>query len=342
MDQPYLTQRLVAIQKTQGEAEKKRLISELVKEFSETTLKVAVENLKDTTNIENFDEVKAHLRNELKPLLKALKDLNLTSREQGKIAQQLEQKGLQSMRDNFDMVMIRKPKTVDVNVLNQKDFPKDISVNNLKDYTEQIGELAKLLKEKFKIDIPTPKVTVTPPTVNVPETRVEIPPVDLSPLKDAIKQIKTTLQGFKRPTNPMAVRLTDGEEFLESLRTMVDNQQTFFDGSANNAPLLRDIKSRVGTAGTIVDGTKTITTAGTAVQITATATPCKKVWLNADLGNTNPVVVGGSTVDATAGSMRGIILIPANPPVEIEIDDLSKLYVDAQTNGDEICFVYVR
>lgn len=93
--------------------------------------------------------------------------------------------------------------------------------------------------------------------------------------------------------------------------------------------------------GTIRDFTRTVTTAGTAVQLTATATPCRKVWLNADLGNTNPVVVGDSTVVAANGSQRGIVLIPGNPPVSIEIDDLSKLYVDAQTSGDEVCGVYL-
>jgi hypothetical protein len=95
-----------------------------------------------------------------------------------------------------------------------------------------------------------------------------------------------------------------------------------------------------GGYGTIVPFAKAVTTAGTAVQIVAVATPCKKVVLCADLGNTNPVVVGDSTVVAASGSQKGIVLIPGNDPVTTEIDDLSDLWVDAQTNGDRVCGAY--
>ena len=95
-------------------------------------------------------------------------------------------------------------------------------------------------------------------------------------------------------------------------------------------------------ATTVVSGTKTITTAGTAEALAASATPCSQVVINADLGNSgDPVmVVGDSSCSATAGSMEGIILVPGNNPVTIFIDDLSKLYADAQTNGNKICYTY--
>ena len=92
---------------------------------------------------------------------------------------------------------------------------------------------------------------------------------------------------------------------------------------------------------TIGSGTVTIALAGTAQQITATSTPTKKVYVAADLGNTNPVVVGDINVVAASGSMRGIVLIPGNPSIPIEIDNLSKLYVDSQTNNDELVYCYV-
>ena len=94
-------------------------------------------------------------------------------------------------------------------------------------------------------------------------------------------------------------------------------------------------------AKTIVSGAKAVALAGTAEQVTATETACKFVYLSADLGNTNPVVVGDSSVVAANSSQQGLVLVPGNPPFPLEIDDLSSLYVDAQTNGDRLCYAYV-
>lgn len=90
----------------------------------------------------------------------------------------------------------------------------------------------------------------------------------------------------------------------------------------------------------LVAGRKAVTAAGTAEKFVATSTYCYRVDVCADLGNTNPVTIGGSTVVAAAGSQEGITLIPGNPPITILTDDVSKLYVDSQTNGDAVCFVY--
>jgi hypothetical protein len=87
---------------------------------------------------------------------------------------------------------------------------------------------------------------------------------------------------------------------------------------------------------------KAVTAAGTAERITENATPCVYVDLSADLGNTTPVVVGDSTVVAAEGAMVGIVLVPGNPPHRIEIDDVSKLWVDGQTNGDRVCATYYQ
>lgn len=101
--------------------------------------------------------------------------------------------------------------------------------------------------------------------------------------------------------------------------------------------------SGIGAAyGKIVSGTVTIATAGTAQQVTATSTPIPGVWVAADLGNTNPVVVGDSSVVAANGSMQGIVLTPGNNSVFIAINDLSLLYVDSQTNGDELTYAYLQ
>ena len=95
-----------------------------------------------------------------------------------------------------------------------------------------------------------------------------------------------------------------------------------------------------GAGASPVSGRKAITTAGTAEKLVAASTPCVKVELSADLGNTNPVAVGGSGVVAASGSQEGIVLIPGNDPYVIEIDDVVKLWADVQTNGDAVAFNY--
>jgi len=96
-------------------------------------------------------------------------------------------------------------------------------------------------------------------------------------------------------------------------------------------------------SGETITGTKTVTVAGSAEQITATSTPVKGVWVSADLGNTGIIVVGDSSVVAADGFQQGWILIPGNPPLFLEhVTDLNELYVDSQTNGDKLCYAYVR
>jgi len=112
-------------------------------------------------------------------------------------------------------------------------------------------------------------------------------------------------------------------------------------GEAGRAYVIIMPPSSASVTAPLVPFTKTITTAGTAVRIAASSTPCRKVWLQADLGNTNPVVIGDSTVVAANGSIKGIILIPGSAPVVIDMDDLNKLWVDAQTSGDEVCGAYL-
>jgi hypothetical protein len=93
-------------------------------------------------------------------------------------------------------------------------------------------------------------------------------------------------------------------------------------------------------ANRLVSGRKTVAAHGTAEKLIATATDCFMVIVSADLGNTNPVVVGSADVVAASGSQKGIVLVPGNNPVLLLINDLSKVYVDAQTNGDAVCYTY--
>ena len=90
----------------------------------------------------------------------------------------------------------------------------------------------------------------------------------------------------------------------------------------------------------IVDGTTTVTTAGTAVRITATPTPIKGVWLSGDTIAGILLYVGASSVVANVSGQRGLCIIPGNNPVFLEVSDLSLVYVDAVSNGGKLAWAY--
>ena len=93
-------------------------------------------------------------------------------------------------------------------------------------------------------------------------------------------------------------------------------------------------------ASSIVTGTKTVTTAGTAVRITTVSTTIKGIWLSADILVGTIVTVGDSSVVGNASGMKGIILVPGNAPTFLAINDLNLLWVDAQSNGGKLSYAY--
>ena len=95
---------------------------------------------------------------------------------------------------------------------------------------------------------------------------------------------------------------------------------------------------------TIADNRKTVTAAGTAEKILAASTTCIKVIITALESNTDVIVVGGSTVVAGTtedggGTRRGTPLDPGQS-LEILINDVSKIYIDAVVSGNGVSFVY--
>jgi hypothetical protein len=69
----------------------------------------------------------------------------------------------------------------------------------------------------------------------------------------------------------------------------------------------------------------------------ATATPCRVVYIKAKSTNTGFCFIGGASVSALTGI--GLDVGDVCPP--IEIDDLSKIYVDVADSGDGVGFVFV-
>lgn len=90
---------------------------------------------------------------------------------------------------------------------------------------------------------------------------------------------------------------------------------------------------------TIGTGKQSVTTAGTAVQLSSTSVPCRMVEIQSVAENTDTIVIGDANVVATAGSRQGIGLEP-NQSVALRVTDLNKLYIDAVVSGEKVTYVY--
>jgi hypothetical protein len=109
--------------------------------------------------------------------------------------------------------------------------------------------------------------------------------------------------------------------------------------------LLVDASSSETPPSGIANGRKVSTTPGTAVKLVAASTTCKRVVITALENNADIVVVGGSGVIAGtnndgAGTRTGIPLF-MNQAVVIDIDDVSKLYIDVVVSGNGVSFSYL-
>lgn len=81
----------------------------------------------------------------------------------------------------------------------------------------------------------------------------------------------------------------------------------------------------------------TVASAGTAVAVSATATPITSILIEADRANTGNIFVGDSAVDSTNGTELtpgGSISYQSDEPQTDEFI-LSDFFVDAATNGDK-------
>lgn len=90
---------------------------------------------------------------------------------------------------------------------------------------------------------------------------------------------------------------------------------------------------------TIADGQKDVTAAGTAEPLVGSATPCKKVDIQANGDNTDVIVIGASTCVALLAGRRGIPLL-AFSTYTLMIEDLADVYIDSVVSGEGCTFVY--
>jgi len=90
-------------------------------------------------------------------------------------------------------------------------------------------------------------------------------------------------------------------------------------------------------ADTISDGSKDVSSAGTAEALTTTDTPCRLINIFAKAGNTGNIFVGGSTVS----SSRGMVLEQARSTDWFPIDNVNKVFIDSATSSDGVQYAFV-
>lgn len=91
--------------------------------------------------------------------------------------------------------------------------------------------------------------------------------------------------------------------------------------------------------GTLVDGRKTVTAAGTAEAFSSTALLVDWIIIMAETNNTGVVTVGASTVVAAVATRRGIPL-SAGDVITMQAVDLLYTYIDSTVNGDGVTYLY--
>lgn len=95
-----------------------------------------------------------------------------------------------------------------------------------------------------------------------------------------------------------------------------------------------------GSHDTIGNGRTTVTTGGTAVQVSATSTACRQLVLTAETDNTGYIVVGSSTVVAALATRAGTPLA-AGDTLVLNMTNLNQVYIDTTVDGDGVTYMYV-
>lgn len=344
LESPSMKGRISALQKAKSENERLRIIKFIFDEIRAASVSI-VDQMKEGVAIDNLDEVTTALHNEFKnniqKLLKAIEKMKLSNEEQLRIVAALGKYNDSQFDSEFQTFKIRKPKDkVVVTNLGDISFPSEFTVSNLSDLEKFFDKLSDELSKSLKIEIPAPKVTVNPTPVNIPETKINIPELNLQPL---IKALDSGLNKIRTndKSRPLAVRLTDGQNWIEQIVAKMGNIQTALAGFSDRVKLvtnngqIQDLRA-MGIASSVGDGSKDVAAAGTREALSSSSISCRYVIVTAKAANTDTIWLGGATV--AAGRGRPLVALQSE---KIDIDDVSKVYIDAAVSSEGVTYAYV-
>lgn len=268
------------------------------------------------------DEIRAALRNELAAVIKSIK----------------------ALPDNTDILKEIKKLTQAIGAIELKPnisvAAADITIPEIKAPEINFPDF----------NIPTPQVTVNPPEIHIPAPVVNLPApivnVDAVDLSAIIRSLESNLNKLRTnsETRPLAVRMSDGQKWIKELqqlnRQAAQTTQFMTDvsyiknaaGARINPATSEDFKS----PSNISDNSKDVTTAGTRVPLVASTTACRYVIITAKESNSDTIWIGGATV--AAGRGRPLVALQSE---KLDIDDVSKIYIDSVVNGEGCTFAYV-
>ncbi len=293
---------------------------------------IAIEHV----TVNNLDEVRAALRNELnrisKPVIAAIEKLRLEKQQVKVITEKIKADNSVALDATHDIQIVKRPKER-ITVDNLKDLiiPDNVAVRNFE-------ELAAILQDSLKIDVPAPQVNVqTPeiaiPDINIPESSVNI---DLESVIKALDPLKYISPQAKKP---ISVRLSDGQKFIKALKTLAETQErqaTAFSQGLTESSARKAFKQamtsvndmNLGTAGGLA---LTDDTAGVALGSGA----CKVVDITAYGGL---LAIGDSTSVRVDSSAAGVVLTPGSAYYRVFASNLNQIFVSGAT-GTRACYV---
>ena len=151
--------------------------------------------------------------------------------------------------------------------------------------------------------------------------------VSNSEIVSAIKEVVGLLK--KKLDFPKTMKF-DTDQFRELRTLLSQGSQVSVVGGA--------LGGGVSSASSLKSGRKVIAVTNTAVALGTAA--CQTAFITALVGNSAPVVVGGSDVIGDEATRTGKLMYPGDS-ITVSIDNLSKIYINGSAN-DGVSFTYTR
>lgn len=292
---------------------------------------VIEEGKKEVDKRQVIKEISSVLLNELKPVLD-----NIASQFKDSVTQYLE--GIKNIHIEVPQVTVNTPdvKVPEANV--KVEIPKiEIPAINLPDIHIPEIKIPDIKIDTLKFEQAIAKAFKG---LKYPEPKVTVQERDF-PKEMAVKGIggyfKSLLEAFKGllrvqiegidTKSPLAVILTDlkGNPYRAEMSVMSG-------GSRGGAVLIE------GHSG-LSEGTVTVSTAGTRVQLSSISLPCRRVFIQAHEDNLDMIVIGSVGVVAAKVGRKGLTLAPTQGEF-LNVNDLNLIYVDAVNSGDKVNYYY--
>lgn len=198
----------------------------------------------ESIKIDNLDEVQAALQNcankQTKSLTDSLTGIKATTDQQTKVIDEIlnssdKQNEIinqilvelkKSLTDNFASVYVKKPRE-QVEILNLDEIPTSQTITNLSELEPYFNKLG----ESLRVDVAAPYINLPAPIVNVPASIVNVPEVDLTPIVEELDRQLNKIR-TNSVARPLAVRLSDGQEWLKEIKTITEKAQQAFMASS--------------------------------------------------------------------------------------------------------------